>query len=211
MMTDHIGAEPLDQEIQDFIENAPNEYIEQEVTGDTEYLVDVSILGDEDSILKPHIHNAIPDNWRVAHSLNILLQQVNMIAPRRSIGSDGSIGDKAHEKLGSASDHNAWVRDSRGQPIVTARDLTHDPNGGLDAGFLAEVLRVGRDPRIKYVISNRLIFLSFPDKSSKTPPWTWMRYNGANPHDRHVHISVLPRQQLYDNGNLWRLPNRLRR
>jgi hypothetical protein len=115
--------------------------------------------------------------WRLAQSLATLLTQVNVMAPKRNTASDGTIGDLAHASR--ASDHNPNARG-----VVTALDITHDPKRGCDAGVIAEGLRASRNPRIKYVIWNRRIF------SSTVSPWRWRSYSGANPHTRHVHISV---------------------
>jgi hypothetical protein len=116
--------------------------------------------------------------WRVAVSLDVLLAQVNAYAPRRSKASDGSIGDAEHATRDS--DHNPWY----GPGIVTARDFTHDPAGGLDCQWLADQLVASRDPRIKYVIWNRRII--------EQGGWQWTGYSGPNPHTAHLHLSVTP-------------------
>lgn len=118
---------------------------------------------------------------RLAKALITLLDQVNVLAPTRSQSSDGTIGDAAHQATNS--DHNAV------KGVVTALDLTHDPAGGFDSYAFAESLRQNRDPRIKYVISNGRIW------SSQVSPYVWRTYTGANPHDMHVHVSL-----LYDTG-----------
>ena len=43
--------------------------------------------------------------------------------------------------------------------VVSAIDITHDPKGGFDSYAFAEWLRTKKDKRIKYVISNKRIFL----------------------------------------------------
>ena len=133
-------------------------------------------------------------SWRVARSLDVLLRQVNVTAPSRSKQSDGAIGDAAHATRNS--DHNPWVRD-HGIGVVTARDFTHDPAGGCDAGILAQSLVGSRDPRIKYVIWNRQI------ASAAMASWTWRPYNGVNPHDHHVHVSVVSEKHLFDDEGPW--------
>ncbi|PND27621.1 S8 family serine peptidase [Sinorhizobium sp. M4_45] len=135
-----------------------------------------------------------PRTWRVAESLKALRAQVNARAPDRSKASDGSIGDAAHATR--KSDHNPWIVDGV-VGVVTAIDITHDPAGGCDAGVLAEALRAGRDPRVKYVIWNRRIM------SSTKQPWTWRPYAGRNAHTKHVHISVQPDKARYDNVKPW--------
>lgn len=130
-------------------------------------------------------------DWRVANSLDKLLSQINAKWPNRDKSSDGSIGDAAHASR--SSDHNPWVDDG----VVTARDFTHDPARGFDSYAFAEHLRQTKDPRIKYVISNRRIF------SSETSPWVWRPYNGQNPHDHHVHVSVKSDKAHYDSTADW--------
>lgn len=135
------------------------------------------------------------DGWRLARALVQLEAEVNAKWPSRSKDSDGSIGDAAHQSR--ASDHNPWIRDPEGVRICSAIDLTHDPKNGFDSYAFAEWLRTKRDPRIKYVISNRRIF------SSETSPWQWRRYSGSNPHDHHVHISVQDEKARYDDVRSW--------
>lgn len=132
--------------------------------------------------------------WRIARSLDALLRKVNAAAPSRSKRSDGAIGDAAHATRDS--DHNPWVR-VHGIGVVTARDFTHDPAGGCDAGELAQSLVDSRDPRIKYVIWNRRI------ASATTQSWTWRHYPGENPHTHHVHVSVASEERLFDDDRTW--------
>jgi peptidoglycan hydrolase-like protein with peptidoglycan-binding domain len=136
-------------------------------------------------------------SWRVAKSLLKLREQVNSRAPDRDKGNDGTIGDAAHASR--SSDHNPWVTD-QGVGVVTAIDITDDPKHKVVAADIAEVLRKSKDPRIKYVISRGKIF------SSETRPWQWRPYNGPNPHDKHVHLSVKSPKVLFDNTKEWPLP-----
>lgn len=115
--------------------------------------------------------------WRLAKSLDVLRAQINVAYPGRSKVSDGTIGDEAHSSR--TSDHNPNPKG-----IVCALDITHDPSHGLDAGKMAETLRLSRDPRIKYLISNGRI--SNPDIAGGA----WRKYTGKNPHNHHFHISV---------------------
>jgi peptidoglycan hydrolase-like protein with peptidoglycan-binding domain len=115
--------------------------------------------------------------WRLARSLEKLRTQINEAYPDRSKVSDGTVGDSQHSSR--ASDHNP---NSKG--VVCALDITNDPAHGLNAGQIAEALRVSGDPRIKYLISNGRI--SNPDISNGA----WRKYTGKNPHNHHFHISV---------------------
>jgi hypothetical protein len=140
----------------------------------------------------------VPMAWRVAHSLNKLLAQINDAAPARSTLSDGSIGNDSHCPPGydphnPPSDH---CPDELG--IVRARDFTHDPGDNADMNIVSESLRVSRDSRIKYVIWNGRIF------SATNFPWIWRPYSGSNPHDKHMHVSVVSTSAA-DNTADWEI------
>ncbi|HEY0130405.1 MAG TPA: hypothetical protein VGB57_03295 [Allosphingosinicella sp.] len=136
--------------------------------------------------------------WRVAKALLRLREQVNALAPNRSKVSDGTIGDTNHQN--SNSDHNPHVADA-GVGVVTAMDITHNPPGGCDSAKIAQSLVASRDPRIKYIIWNRNIVASYP--AGGRPAWTWRPYGGRNPHDHHVHISVLGAKAQFDSQSDW--------
>ncbi len=139
-------------------------------------------------------------SYRLAKSLETLRTQLNTLYPKRSKISDGWISDAAHQSR--KSDHNPWIKDSRGVGVVTALDITFDNNPsdgeGVDCNKLAEVLWAERDPRIKYLIWNRRI----TDKSSKSG---WKPYHGANAHSHHMHISISSDPKHYDDAREWDL------
>lgn len=130
--------------------------------------------------------------WRVARSLDTLLSQINAAYPNRSKASDGSIGDAEHATRDS--DHNPWY----GPGIVTARDFTHDPAHGFDIDAFTDELVASRDRRIKYVIANGLIL----DSRAGNRPWQWVKYNGANQHNKHFHLSVMDNSTC-DDVSAW--------
>ncbi len=119
--------------------------------------------------------------WRLAKSLETLRAHVNAKWPNRSKQSDGSIGDAGHSSR--ASDHNP---DPSG--VVRAIDITHDPKGGFDSYAFADMLLKEQDKRLKYVISNGRI----GSGPAGVQPGVWRKYTGANKHDHHCHISVVP-------------------
>lgn len=137
-----------------------------------------------------------PDNPRPAKSLTTLRLQVNARWPNRNKDSDGMLASAPHHTANPGSDHEAWVTDGLVN-VVTALDITNDPAHGPSSQALAEALIASRDPRIKYVISNRKIC------SSKVQPWVWRPYNGSNPHDHHCHISVMSDKSYYDDTKPW--------
>lgn len=134
-------------------------------------------------------------NWRVAASLLVLRNQVDKAAPARSTVSDGTIGDAAHATR--KSDHNPWVLDGGKQPVVTALDITHDPRNGVDCEVIADAIIRSRDPRVKYIIWDKQII--------KPTRWEWTPYTGANPHNLHMHVSVFPSEELFDNKVPWKI------
>lgn len=137
--------------------------------------------------------------WRVGNGLNKLLDQVNAHAPNRSKVSDGSIGDAAHQAEACSSQHNSCCVKLNGVWIVRARDFTHDPAGGFDSYAFAELLRLSRDPRIRYVISNRRI-------TGPNYGWVWHAYTGtSDPHTNHAHVSVWDDAARFDNTADWAL------
>jgi hypothetical protein len=134
--------------------------------------------------------------WRPAKSLIRLRDQINQAAPHRSPASDGTIGDGHHKTRDS--DHNPWVQDGD-IGVVTAIDITHDPEDGCDAEQRVEALVRSRDPRIKYIIWNRRII------SSQVQPWVWRNYTGRNPHTKHFHLSVKSDKASYDSVEAWQI------
>lgn len=134
--------------------------------------------------------------WRVAQCLKKLREQINEIAPNRSISSDGTIGDSAHASR--KSDHNPWIEDN-GIGIVSAFDITHDPINGCDVEKLVNSLVASKDQRIKYIIFNRKII------SSSIKPWEWRPFTGKNPHINHCHISVKNDKESYDSIVPWQI------
>jgi hypothetical protein len=136
----------------------------------------------------------MPREWREAAALEKLLIQVNQKYPNRSKLSDGELGDTAH--AARVSDHNP-----NADGVVTALDITNDPAHGLISRQLAEALVASKDKRIKYIISNRQIAAGRlgPD------PWHWRKYSGLNPHEHHMHISVLGDKADYDDTTEWNL------
>lgn len=130
-------------------------------------------------------------NWRLAASLKALRAQIDAQFPNRSKVSDGSIGDTRHSAR--KSDHNP-----NGKGVVCAIDITHDPDGGVDCQQLAQALVTNRDPRLKYVIWNSKI-------ASGNHGWRWRDYTGANAHKHHLHVSVVPDENHYDQHSEWNL------
>jgi murein L,D-transpeptidase YcbB/YkuD len=129
-------------------------------------------------------------NWRLAKSLIKLREQLDTAHPHRSRASDGALGDAAH--AARKSDHNI---NSSG--VVTAIDITNDPQHGVDGKVLSRQL--AQDGRCKYVIFGGKIFKTYKLELG------WAKYTGANPHNHHVHISVLGDASKYDDPASWTL------
>lgn len=141
--------------------------------------------------------------WRVAKALEKFRDQINAAAPNRDKGSDGTIGDEAHAS--TSSDHNPHVKDGS-MGIVTAMDITHDPEHGVNTYKIAEQLRLSKDKRIKFVISDGRIFGDEAyARRNHTVAWAWGEYNGRNPHSHHIHVSVNPSKAEYDSMVSWKI------
>jgi len=86
--------------------------------------------------------------------------------------------------------------------VVTALDITNDPAHGVVSEDIAEAIRLSKDPRVKYIISNRKIAASYSVNGEAA--WHWRPYHGASPHDHHCHISVLSDKIHYDSTVDWK-------
>lgn len=126
-----------------------------------------------------------------AKALLHLRDQINKAAPNRSTANDGMLGDARHRR--HKSDHNP---NSAG--VVTALDITHDPRHGVNSYAFAEYQRTHPEKRVQYIISNSRIWN--PDIKDE-----WRPYNGENPHDMHVHISLKQKPSLWNNIADWDL------
>lgn len=125
-------------------------------------------------------------SYYLAPSLVALRDEVNARWPNRDKGSDGWIGDTSHSAR--ASDHNPdW--DFGG--VVRAIDIDKD---GIDVQAVLDAT-IG-DPRVWYVIFNRRIY-------SRTYGWTSRAYTGANPHDKHIHVSIAHTRAAETDRSPW--------
>lgn len=119
-------------------------------------------------------------------ALTMLRDQIDRFAPHRSKRSDGWLASAEHTAQNPDSDHEAR-KYLDGNRYVSAIDVTHDLKGGMDCELLAEDLNHCRDIRIKYAIWDGMIMAGRAGPS----PWVWRKYNGANQHRQHLHISVV--------------------
>lgn len=145
--------------------------------------------------------------WRNCKASLTLADEVNERWPRRDKTSDGTIGDAAHASR--TSDHNPWIKDPDGTGIVRARDIDEDlgwdsTGRGKGMAWLAEYLRslaVAGDQRLRnggYLIYEGRI-------ASDKAGWVWRPYKGANPHDKHLHVSFSLNRSGYDSTAPWGL------
>lgn len=140
-------------------------------------------------------------SWRIAESLKKLREQINAEWSKRDKRSDGGIGDERHAN--SSSDHNPWVKDAKGHPVVTAIDIDEDLSPSISSiQFIVDAIIKSRDKRVKYIIYEGRICSSYPANGFKA--WEWRPYKGTkNPHKQHAHISVQPTQSLFDSRADW--------
>jgi len=121
----------------------------------------------------------------LAPTLQVLRKEINTRWPHRDHTSDGWIGDAAHQTR--RSDHNPDGDDAS----VNAIDVDVD---GIDP--LLVVRQCIAHPSCQYVIYNRVIW-------SRTRGFSAARYTGANPHDKHLHVSVSHQRALEDSQRPW--------
>jgi hypothetical protein len=100
-----------------------------------------------------------------------VLRQATALAPLRKKASDGLLPSTAHLKQSPNSDHNTGL----------AVDLTHDPDHGIDCKEIYKHLQ--EDDRVSYLIFRGKIWSKRRGER---------KYAGANPHDKHLHISIKP-------------------
>jgi hypothetical protein len=117
--------------------------------------------------------------WQLAASLQTLAHQINDVWPEGG-PADGTIGDAAHRTR--RSDHNPSAAG-----LVAALDVDEVVEG-RGQKLVDELVR-SKDQRIKYIIHEGKIWRSYA--RTGTTPWVPSAYTGSNPHDSHVHISVI--------------------
>lgn len=113
-----------------------------------------------------------------APACKAMLAEATCLWPNRNKASDGICASPKHTAQNPTSDHE----------LGNAVDLTNDPANGCPAHVLAEQVRLRRDLRVKYIISNGRIASSLPVRGH--PAWAWRVYSGSNPHEKHVHFSI---------------------
>jgi len=133
--------------------------------------------------------------WRTARSIDSsqgLGQEILATNPGTTLYY---IGDTSHQQ--GTSDHNPCDC----HDVVCAVDVMQNNGPNLDQ--LAEHIRqrvLAGDQRTKYLIWNRRIFSG---QGQSYPPGVWRDYDGSNPHQDHVHLSVRHGPGLYDDALSW--------
>ena len=102
-----------------------------------------------------------------------VLRQATALRPKRKKASDGLLPSAAHMKQSPDSDHNTGL----------AVDLTHDPKNGIDCDEIFEKLK--GDKRVKYLIFKGKIWSEERSEEGNR------KYTGSNPHNKHLHISII--------------------
>jgi len=115
--------------------------------------------------MKPVVKKATPAAIAV-------LRQATAISPSRKKASDGLLPSAAHINQSPNSDHNTGF----------AVDLTDDPKNGIDCADIFQKLK--EDKRVKYLIFKGKIWSV--ERASEGD----REYNGSNPHNKHLHISI---------------------
>lgn len=119
--------------------------------------------------------------WRNARSIDVLSDEIWEISPDATIWT---IGDQDH--AARYSDHNP-----NPAGVVCAADIVD--NSDLDLHVISRQLTADPHPALKYVIYNRQI-------CTRSSGWDWRGYDGDNPHDHHMHVSVGRGTDGYSTG-----------
>lgn len=135
-------------------------------------------------------------NWFLAPSLVALRNEMNARYPKRDKASDGAVGDTSH--AARKSSHNPlWSAPGKWSGVVRAIDVDNNGRPGERTKVVADMLAAAiGDPRVWYVIWNQQIW-------SRTYGWKPRPYGGANPHDKHVHVSLLEEQHAWADTSPW--------
>lgn len=166
-----IGDELTDEEIRASFDDD-----DQDESGD-DNLYDLSDQDLTDFVKELQDEEEVPEglrtsSWHLAPSLVRLRAEINRKWPHRDKRSDGSIGDASHSAR--ESDHNPNRRRS-----VDAIDTDKD---GISPMTLVNACK--KHPACNYVIWNRVIY-------SRVHGFRGHRYTGPNPHNHHIHTSVM--------------------
>jgi hypothetical protein len=139
--------------------------------------------------------------WVLTRSLAQLRTDLNTAFPNRDHGSDGTIGDPAHQA--ETSGHNpddtfgsrSEYSDNDTKAEVRAFDADHDlrDRRGINMQMVVDkILQTSADRnRLAYIIYNRAIW-------RKRNGWRKENYTGSNSHEHHAHFSGDPN---YDEDN----------
>jgi hypothetical protein len=147
-------------------------------------------------------------SWRVAESLLALRAEVDRKFPDRERVSDGTIGDKAHQLLGSASDHTPWIKDGHGIGVVRALDVDAGPgefpNRAHDTvgDTVSEVVRLAGKAGHPALADGGYVIYEGKIASAVSPAWEWRHHNGDS-HESHPHISVGRNADAFDSKEPW--------
>lgn len=130
-------------------------------------------------------------SWILIAAGHALFAEFDRIAPSRDHGSDGTIGDAAHQR--EVSDHNpdetgaVPIHDADRINEVHAIDVDTDLRESdltmeKCVQFLLGRCRSGAEKRLRYIIYNRRIW-------SASSGWVQKTYTGASAHTEHAHFS----------------------
>jgi hypothetical protein len=149
-------------------------------------------------------------SWRVAQALLTLRAEVDRQFPARERISDGTIGDERHALLGTASDHNPWLKDGHGIGVVRALDVDAGPgefpNRAHDTvgDTVSEVARLAGQAGHPALADGGYVIYEGKIASAVSPAWEWRHHNGDS-HESHPHISVGRNAGAFDSKEPWGL------
>ncbi len=130
-------------------------------------------------------------SWTLVPCLTTLRSEFDTLNPARDHGSDGSIGDRAHQDRPSSHNPDETGETPYEDPdsVNEVHAIDVDRTGPWPAGRTmldsVEIIRIrhkrGDDNRLQNIIYRGQI-------ASRSWGWTWKNYTGSNGHFEHAHF-----------------------
>ena len=124
---------------------------------------------------------------RIAKTLDVLRNEINALAPKRSKGY-GRLDRGCRPPVACIRSQSLGAGGGHGHRHRARHHARSSASAATRRCVLAEKLRASKDPRIKYIIWNRRI--ANYAAIGGTPAWEWRSYAGSNPQATSISTAV---------------------